>query len=477
MKNEMGKTVRKPVAAGLFYPADQRLLRSQIMDLLNAPSSSHVGLVRAIIVPHAGYSYSGEVAALAYREIRDRNIRRVIVISPSHRDYFNGVSVYSGELYRTPLGDIEVDREFCRALAEHCEIANISDKGHKPSAGSQFGEHALEVQLPFLQCALDTFKLVPLVMGQQDLGTAAQLGLALSRLSDEVETLLVASSDLSHFHDYEKARNLDLSFLEVLQHFDYFTLSHLLDSGEIEACGGGPVMTALIASENLGASECRLLSYRNSGDVAAGTRDRVVGYASAVLTGKAEKSEEISAIDLSENEKEFLLDLARVSVESAVKGDENQLLEKEMPKKFMEKAAVFVTLKEDGELRGCIGSIIPHDMLYMAVASASVSAALHDPRFLPVSEADLPYLSYDISVLSRFRLVSDISKIEIGRHGLLIQSGSSRGLLLPQVASEQNWDRETFLQQTCIKSALPRDAWKKPSTDIFAFSASVFNSR
>lgn len=476
MKNEKGKTVRKPVAAGLFYPADPGLLRSRIMEFLDQPSSLDECPIMAIIVPHAGYSYSGAVAALAYREIRNRDFKRVIVISPSHRDYFQGVSVYAGDFYQSPLGDIEVDREFCGALAEQCDIAYVSDKGHQSSAGSQFGEHALEVQLPFLQCALKDFKLVPLVMGQQDLGTSARLGLALSRLCGD-DTLLVASSDLSHFHSYEKARNLDLSFLEVMQRFDYFTLSHLLESGEIEACGGGPVMAALIASENLGADECRLLAYRNSGDVEAGTRDRVVGYSSSVIMGKSGNPELTPAIDLSVDDRRFLLDLARVSVESAVKGDENPLLEKSMPKKFMEKAAVFVTLKEDGNLRGCIGSIIPHDMLYMAVASAAVSAALHDPRFLAVSEADLPDLSYDISVLSRFRAVADINMIEIGRHGLLIQSGFSRGLLLPQVASENDWDRETFLEQTCIKASLPRDAWKKPATDIFAFSASVFDSR
>jgi AmmeMemoRadiSam system protein A len=163
-------------------------------------------------------------------------------------------------------------------------------------------------------------------------------------------------------------------------------------------------------------------------------------------------------------------------VESAVEGNKNSLIEKEMPKKFLEKAAVFVTLKEDGELRGCIGSIIPHDMLYIAVASAAVSAALHDPRFLAVSADDLPFLSYDISVLSRFKVVSDINKIEIGRHGLLIQTASNRGLLLPQVASEHGWDITTFLEQTCIKAALPRNAWKTLSANIFSFSASVFNS-
>jgi len=203
----------------------------------------------------------------------------------------------------------------------------------------------------------------------------------------------------------------------------------------------------------------------------------VVGYASAVLLETSEKRTESGASDLSEEEKEFLLELSRVSVECAVKGGKNSLLKERMPERFLQKAAVFVTLTEHGDLRGCIGSIVPQDMLYRTVASSAVNAALHDPRFNPVTEKDLDHLSYEISVLSRFKLVADMEEIQIGRHGLLIQSGYSKGLLLPQVATEHSWDRHTFLEQTCIKASLPRDAWKKPSTDLFLFSAEVFNSR
>ena len=477
MEDVKGRTVREPVAAGLFYPADPVLLRSRILELLEGPSRLEKQSIRSVIVPHAGYSYSGSVAALAYREIRKGSFKRVIVISPSHRDLFDGVSVYSGDIYQSPLGGIAVDGDFCELLAEKCDVAWISDKGHSVSSGSNVGEHALEVQLPFLQCALDEFSLVPLVMGQQDLGTSASLGLALSDLCDDGKTLIVASSDLSHFHSYEKARSMDLKFLDFLRRFDYFSLSHLMEVGEIEACGGGPVMAALIASENMGAGVCEILEYKNSGDVESGTSDRVVGYASAVLLETSEKRTESGASDFSEEEKEFLLELSRVSVECAVKGGENSLLKERMPERFLQKAAAFVTRTEHGDLRGCIGSIVPQDMLYRTVASSAVNAALHDPRFNPVTEKDLHHLSYEISVLSRFKLVADMEEIQIGRHGLLIQSGYSKGLLLPQVATEHSWDRHTFLEQTCIKASLPRDAWKKPSTDLFLFSAEVFNSR
>ncbi len=477
MKNDNARTIRKPTAAGLFYPEDPVLLRSMILEMLEGPSRQVSGSIKSLIVPHAGYSYSGKTAACAYREIRHSSFKRVIVVAPSHQDAFRGVSIYSGDTYQSPLGEIEVDRDFCDLLGEKCAVAKISDKGHRVAPGSRFGEHALEVQLPFLQCALGEFKLVPLIMGQQDLGTAARLGQSLAALDDCESTLIVASSDLSHFHSYEKARSMDLKFLEALQQFDYFTLSHFLDSGEIEACGGGPVLAAMIASENRGAEKCELLEYKNSGDIDSATRNRVVGYASALLIKDPERSADPITSWLTTGEKTYLLDLARISVESAVSGGENKILEELIPEKLMEKGAVFVTLTEDGSLRGCIGSIIPHDMLYRAVASAAVSAALHDPRFRPVTTGDLPNLSYDISVISRFKLVADIDEILVGKHGLLIESGFNKGLLLPQVATEHSWDRLTFLQQTCIKASLPRDAWMDPLTDLFVFSASVFSSR
>lgn len=472
-----GQSVRKPVAAGLFYPAEPLVLKAQITKLLEGPSRLDSRRIAAMVVPHAGYSYSGLTAALAYREIRQSPFARVVVISPSHRDFFHGVSVYPGDWYESPLGRIEVDREFCETLARECRVARISSQGHAAPSGASFGEHALEVQLPFLQGALENFRLVPLVMGDQELSTCAALGLSLSRLCRDAKTLIVASSDLSHFHSYEKARVMDLRLLDSLQRMDYFSLGNLLETGEVEACGGGPVIAAMIASENLGAEGCELIDYRNSGDVEAGMRDRVVGYASAVMMKIDGEPEEDSIAMISDEDRRFLLDMARVSVETAVRGDENPLLKREVPTRLKKKAEVFVTLTEKGGLRGCIGSIIPQDMLYRAVAVSAVNAALHDPRFNPVEESELPLLSYEVSVLSRFRLLTGIDEIEIGRHGLLIQSGYSRGLLLPQVAAEHSWDRNTFLEETCQKASLPRHAWKEPETDIFVFSAAVFNDR
>jgi len=470
-----GGKIRKPSSAGLFYPADPDSLRNLVESFTGNPPQLKDRDVIGIIVPHAGYQYSGPVAGLAYGEIRDREFERVIVISPSHREAFNTVSIFPGDYYESPLGRVRIDSEFCGRLEKHCDITESSYKGHSPSQGAEFGEHALEVQIPFLQQALGEFSLVPLVMGRQDFNASARLGSALSELSGDSKTLIVASSDLSHFHDYETAKSMDLTLVDAIAQMDYFSLSSLIQVGEVEACGGGPIIAAMVAAEKMGAEESRVLDYKNSGDTESGSKDRVVGYTSAVLarpSGNSEQTEFQPNIE----EQAFLLSLARLSVEAAVKGIENTMLKEEMPSRMQEKKAVFVTLTEESRLRGCIGSIIPQDRLFKAVADSAVNAALHDPRFEPVREEELPFLSFEISVLSRFRKVSDVGEIVIGKHGLLIESGFSKGLLLPQVAESHSWDVPTFLEQTCIKASLPRNAWKDPSADLLCFTASVFGS-
>ena len=459
----------------MFYPDNPEELRALVEGLLEGRTILDKKAIKALIVPHAGYVYSGQTAATAFREVKNGPWKRVVVISPSHREAFQGVSAYPGEAYATPLGEIEVDREFCGMLADHSRVVHISDRGHSLPGGRGMGEHALEVQLPFLQCVLEGFSLVPLVMGKQDMNTAAELGRALADLCRDGRTLIVASSDLSHFHSYDQAREKDLKLVEAIRGFDYFSLASLLDYGEVEACGSGPVMAAMIAAERLGAEGSRILDYRNSGDVEFGTRDQVVGYTSAALLEAGAERENLDVSELSLDEQDFLLRLARNSVESAVKKQDLAPADEHVPEKFQQKAAVFVTLTVNGNLRGCIGSIIPQSGLYDAVSTSAVNAALHDPRFSPVVEIDLPGLSYEVSVLSRFRLMAETEEIIIGKHGLLIQSGHRSGLLLPQVASEYSWDTETFLKQTCIKASLSPDSWKDPSSDVFYFSAMVFN--
>jgi len=467
------KKVRKSAVAGTFYPGGKDELRQLVSDLLDSvPASSREGRLIALISPHAGYVYSGPVAAYSYAEVRKRPFKRVVVISPSHVEAFEGAAVYNGDGYETPLGIVPVDMEFARGLSEASGLIHYSDKGHRVGFGR--GEHALEVQLPFLQVVLQDFKLVPIIMGEQSFKTCEVLSRALSELIRESDTLIVASSDLSHFHPYDEAIALDRQVTDAIKRRDYRILSENLAGRKWEACGGGPIVTALMAAEKLGATRAEILKYANSGDVPYGDKDRVVGYVSAAIyqdsDAPAADSDETT---LSEEDRKELFRIARLSVTEIVRKGRSPRIAPPESEDLLRNAAVFVTLRKNGRLRGCVGSIVATESLYQAVARSAVNAAVNDRRFPPVSEAELDDLEYEISVLSPFRKISDVKQIEVGRHGLMLEKGPFRGLLLPQVATENRWDRKKFLENICLKAGLPRDSWKHPETELYVFSAEV----
>lgn len=467
--------VREPMVAGGFYPADPAELKSVIDQFLeNSRVHSISGQVWAIIAPHAGYIYSGHVAAEGYALVKGKDIKRVIVISPTHIQAFRGVAIYDGDAYETPLGIIPVDKEFSDQLSKKNDLLILSSKGHETKRMGR-GEHALEVQLPFLQRSLGDFKLVPIIMGDQEYETCRVLGLALADLIRDDKTLIVASSDLSHFHSYDEARRLDSKVTSSVQEWDYFNLHRNLQSGLCEACGGGPIISAMIAAESKGANEARLLKYANSGDIPDGDKSRVVGYASMALIKSNDKTDKNDKpFSLSKKEQQLLMQIARDAVEFRIKEGDVLKLDKSYEANLLQDRAAFVTLKIKNQLRGCIGYTSPISPLCQTVRDAAIQAATQDPRFRPVREDELKLLTYEISVLSPFRRVLDPYKIEVGRHGLLVKKGEYVGLLLPQVPVGQNWDRRTFIEQTCRKAGLPIDAWKDANTDIFSFTAFVF---
>ncbi|GAB4253727.1 MAG: AmmeMemoRadiSam system protein B [Acidobacteriota bacterium] len=462
--------IREPAVAGLFYPGSAAELQAEIKRCLEAvPRKELPGRVLGLIAPHAGYVYSGPVAAHAYAALRGRAIRRVVVISPCHVEAFQGAAVFPGRAYLTPLGEIPVDGEFARRLVE-AGGAEFSHRGHALGRGGR-GEHALEVQLPFLQVVLGEFSLVPIVLGEQSMDTCRRLGLALGRLRDP-ETLIVASSDLSHYHSDTEARRLDRKVADAVAGWDYFSLHQLVELGETEACGSGPIVATMIAAQRWGGDRAEILRYATSGDVPMGRRDAVVGYlAAALLDTGGGKQVQLPA--LPEQERRELFSIARAAVRAAVMGLPLPDFEATASEILQRPAAVFVTLKEAGRLRGCIGSIVARSPLWEAVAKAAVSAALQDPRFTPVSPAELDALEYEISVLSPLRAIESVEEIEIGRDGLLVELHGYRGLLLPQVAVEHDWDRLTFLRQTCVKAGLSPEAWRDSDLNLWAFSALV----
>ncbi len=266
---------REPAVAGMFYPADADELQQQLNLLfeITKPEKEY-GKIRGIVSPHAGYVYSGKTAAFAYNTIKGKKYENVVVISPSHREYFYGSSIYEGDAYLTPLGKIEINKALAEKIVVHGELIAESIKGHR-------AEHALEVQLPFLQTALGNFKLIPIVMGDQSKELVYDLSEALAKSIDD-STLIVASSDLSHFHSKEIAWKLDSRVIERVKNFEYDFLLRDIEEGLSEACGAGPIAAMMRTLDLIGVENVEVLARSDSGDV-TGDNSEVVGYMSAIF--------------------------------------------------------------------------------------------------------------------------------------------------------------------------------------------------
>jgi AmmeMemoRadiSam system protein B/AmmeMemoRadiSam system protein A len=460
---EASERVRQPAVAGAFYPGTPGELRDMVSGMLAAAEPPGLnGKLVALISPHAGYIYSGEVAAYAYKLAQGKRFDAVIVIAPSHHVAFRGCSIYEGTAYRTPLGLARINTDLAGRLLDGYDFIISYPAAHD-------NEHSLEVQVPFLQEAVPDLKIVPIVMGEQSLAFCKRLAEAIAESVQGMNVLIVASSDLSHFHTYDRAVELDNIIVERVRDFDPEGLAHDLSSGKCEACGGGPMITAMLAGRMLGADATQVLKYANSGDT-SGDKSRVVGYMAAAIYDREEVGVNLG---LGEEEKVDLLRIARRSVEAAVRGEAVPEFKAATPI-LAEKRGAFVTLTEEGRLRGCIGHIRGIEPLYTTVSKMAVSAALEDPRFNAVKPAELDHIEIEISVLTPFEKISDPSEVVVGTHGLYIEKGFNHGLLLPQVATDYGWDRYEFLDQTCIKAGLPRGAWKEGAT-IYTFSAQIFN--
>jgi AmmeMemoRadiSam system protein B/AmmeMemoRadiSam system protein A len=467
--------VRQAGVAGSFYPADPKTLSAMIDDMLaHATPPPIQDPILAVVAPHAGYQYSGPVAAYTYAALKGRRYSRVIVIAPSHYEAFDFTSVYEGDAYVTPLGTVQVDKAFAAQLAKMSSTMRLSSQGHDPTKAG--AEHAIEVQLPWLQRVLGEFTLVPIVMGDQSYENSRALGVALAKLIHGGDTLIVASSDLSHYHPYDEAVKIDHKTLNALQRWDYFSMSRNFEERIWEACGGAPIVSAMIAAERMGANQALVLKYANSGDT-AGDHSRVVGYSADVFVKTSRGDAVDPPFSLNDREKNELLTLARKSVEHAVGEKEAFEPAANADNGLNQERGAFVTLRESGALRGCIGYTSAVKPLYMTVRDTAALAALHDPRFQPVSPSELPRLEYEISVLSSLRRVTDIQQIKVGKDGLLMKIGANEGLLLPQVPVEQKWDREKFLEETCVKAGVRPNCWKDENTDIFMFTSVVFGEQ
>jgi MEMO1 family protein len=427
-------SVRPAAVAGMFYPRDARALGAEVDELLGAVEelAPRLGFPKALVVPHAGYIYSGPVAARAYDELAPARgiVRRVVLLGPVHRVPVRGLAVPGAEAFETPLGRIPLDRPALSTLEDLPQVVR-SDPAHAL-------EHSLEVQLPFLQKVLGEFTLVPFAVGTASVAEVAQV---LERLWGGEETLIVVSTDLSHYHDYERARAVDAATLARIA-------ACASDLDHDEACGATP-LNGLLAFARSRALPVRLLAACNSGDTAGG-RDRVVGYSSFALYD--------CAVSLTQAG-EVLLSLARGHIESALFARPAQAFQAPWLRQC---GATFVTLKKSGELRGCIGSLQALRPLAEDIAQNALAAAFRDPRFPPLAAAEWAQCSLEVSLLStpkplRFADEEDLlGQLAPGEDGVTVELDGRRATFLPQVW-ESIPDRRAFMAELLRKAGLAAD--------------------
>ena len=443
---------RTPAVAGKFYPADPDSLKNLVQQYIAGGHPLPVA-PRIIISPHAGYIYSGPIAGKGYAAI-DPEATTVIILGPPHYVPVRGIAAPSAAWFETPLGRVPVDRERINKLLEN-PIAYIDDQPHKP-------EHSLEVQIPFLQVRLSSFKIVPLLVSETDPEKAAE---SIYPLIDD-HTLVVASSDFSHYLTQKEARaEDDKSIASILAGNTY---------GMIDACGEMPIRVAMVLAKKMGLKPSLLdarTSYDTSPEYGA---DRVVGYASIVFVSQAAAGSRCNSTSaaphhektygVSAETKKILLTLARQSLEASVKG-ENLPTPQNIPEFAKENRGCFVTLTIHGELRGCIGYIEPIKPLYLAVMENSKNAALSDPRFPQVSPGELSSIKVEVSVLTKPTPLDHTSpedllqKLVPNVDGVILEQGPYHSTFLPQVWG-QIPDKVQFLESLSLKGGMPRDGWK-----------------
>ncbi len=460
--------IRPSAIAGSWYPADPDELAQMIDEMLAAVEAVD-GEPVALIVPHAGYAYSGPVAAYGFGQLEGVGYDVAIVVASDHQAPISApISVWAEGGFETPLGVAPVDVELAQALLEADPRITFDAAAHE-------NEHPIEIELPFIQRACPGCSIVPVLMGVADeetVKTLAEALLAVLRDTDK-RVVVVASSDLSHYPTYDDALVADGATLSAIETGDPARVRETVvalmaaDFPNLEtcACGEGPIRVAMHVARELEARQVTLLRYANSGDSPNGDRQRVVGYGAAMFW-------RYEPPPLAQVQREELLALARATIAEYLETDSLPDYETDDPL-LARRSGVFVTLKEHGVLRGCIGHTHANLPLYQAVQQMAVSAATADPRFPPLTTEGLHDVSVEISVLAPFRRVTDVEQIRVGEHGLMIYKGNRRGLLLPQVPVEQGWDRAEYLDNLCQKAGLAVDCWQEGAT-LYAFTALVF---
>ncbi|MFH1838424.1 MAG: AmmeMemoRadiSam system protein B [Candidatus Kuenenbacteria bacterium] len=483
--------IRPAYVAGQFYPASKKELENTIDFFLNNAQKEKFDEkieIKALIVPHAGYVFSGQTAAFGYKQL-ENNFNKIFILADNHNSeaLYSGISIPTNFThFQTPLGEIKISN-LINSFLENNLFKNISS-AHKT--------HVIEIHLPFLQKILSNFEIIPMALSGLDENQRKELTELISQNLDS-NSLVIASSDLSHFHPYEKAVKLDKICLEAIINGDIEKVK------KCEICGPNSVLTLMeIAKQKKW--KTKFLDYKNSGDI-TGDKNNVVGYASVIFYQEKE---------LNKKEQKILLDLARKSIELRIK--ENKIFEPDLNlisqyPKLLEKKGAFVTLFKDGKLKGCIGNILPQEKLYLSVQNNAINAAINDPRFLPIERKELDEIDIEISVLEIPQLIKanpireqnfltihaddDINSLSTSNNtafsngvnhwqeyldkliplkdGVIIKLGSNQATYLPQVW-EQIPEKENFLNSLCQKAGLDYECWKDPETKIYKYQVQMF---
>ncbi len=478
-------TIRESAVAGQFYPADKNELESAIDNYLaEAEIAEEKGkFLPILIVPHAGYEFSGAVAAASFKQVQEKDFDRIVILGRSHQNFFPEVLADANAKWQTPLGEIAVDREWIEKMREKYEFFDTDNFSHK-------FEHSLEVQVPFIQRIFSNEKkIVPLLAGDDDI-EIEKISQAIFENIDN-RTLVIVSTDLSHYPEYQNAKDTDRQTIEAILSGNLKSFQQKIKELKLFKVGKDNLDTLICAEPAVAIAESLaekmeaepvLFESANSGDVYPEIQDRVVGYAAiGFYSNKILEASEIEAsieastydTELNREEQKKALEIARNSIEAKLDGEDyNPEINEGI---FGEQRGAFITLKKNGQLRGCIGNFEPDKNLAENIKEMALSAAFNDPRFSPVQNYEWEDIKIEISVLSPMRKIDDPDSVEVGKHGVYVRQGVNSGVFLPQVATEAGWSREEFLDNLCeSKAGIGRGAWRDGSAELYVFTAQVF---
>jgi len=459
--------VRPPAVAGSWYPGTAGELTESVDSYLGEAERLD-GEPIAILVPHAGFDYSGAVAAYGFKQMEGIPYDVAVIIAADHQaPLSNPISVWAEGGFETPLGTVSINKE----LAEKLIAADPKYIIFDPATYE--GEHPIEIELPFLQRVCPTCSIVPILMGSDNDEAINALANALLSVLPGHRAVVIASSDLSHYPSYDDALRVDEATLDAILTGDTTrvrqsikeTMAKGIPNLATCACGETPILVTMKVAAGLGADTITLLTYQNSGDLPFGDPKQVVGYG-AVMFWRYQPP------DLTEEKKKILLALARSTLEENLKSKTIPPYNTNDPA-LTRHSGVFVTLTKNGELRGCIGRMWADLPLYQAVQEMAVQAATSDPRFPPMTSEELNQVKIEVSILSPLRRLTDLEQIKIGTHGLVIHKSGHQGVFLPQVPVEQGWDRNAYLDNLCLKAGLDESCWKDNPV-LYSFTAIVF---